>query len=72
MADISKESQSLRQFFPNARDEKQEPIFLGLESASYGRAFATYSVEKEPKAKNFINNLPQNLRCSKLILCGWQ
>ena len=45
----------------NARDEKQEPIFLGLETASYGRAFATYTSEKEPQAKNFISNLPVKL-----------
>ena len=61
MADISKNSQSLRQFFLNARDAKQEPIFIGLKSSSYGRAFATYTVEKEPQAKNFINNLPTKL-----------
>ena len=61
MADASKEPQSLRQFFLNARDEKQEPIFLGLEAASYGRAFATYSTEKEPQAKNFISNIQTKL-----------
>ena len=48
--------------FLNAQDKKQERIFLGLESASYGQAFATYSIEKEPLAKNFINNLPTKLK----------
>ena len=51
MADIFKDSQTLRQFFMNARGEKQEPIFLGLETASYGRDFATYTAEKELQAK---------------------
>ena len=61
MKDISKDAQSLRQFFLNARDEKQERIVLGLESTSYGRAFATYSIKKEPQAKKF-NNLPTKLK----------
>ena len=57
MADTLKDSQSLCQFLLNACDEKKEPIFLGLEAASYNRAFATYTIKKEPKAKNFISNL---------------
>ena len=70
MADISKDSQSLRQFFLNARDENQESIFLGLEAASYGRVFATYTVEKEPQAKNFIANLQTKLEIFDSVSLG--
>ena len=68
MADASKEPQSLRQFFLNARDENQESIFLGLEAASHGRVFATYLIHKEPQAKNFITNIQIKLEIFKLRL----
>ena len=51
MKDLYQDSHSLRQFFLNARDEKQEPILLGLELASYGNTFATYTVTKEPQER---------------------
>ena len=52
---------SLRQHFLEAKDERGNRIFLGLDAASNGRAFATYHVSMQPQAKNYITNLHQKL-----------
>ena len=61
LKDAEKSPISLRQHFLEAKDERGNHIFLGLDAASNGRAFATYHVSMQAQAKNYINNLHQKL-----------
>ena len=61
LTDAEKSPISLRQHFLEAKDETGNHIFLGLDAASNGRAFATYHVSMQAQAKNYINNLHQKL-----------